>query len=206
MASDTQKMIGRRIRRIRTQKAWTLDQFSKATEIDRTTLSRVERGTQNTRFDHFETIAEKLGIDITALVSPKADKNDDYVVRYFESGDWLNQVIKKHNKTYSKDLSLVLNSGASISTTFKVAKDEKKELEFARHIAGSEEIIMVLSGQVDIFLADNSTPIVLKQHDSIVYVSDVKHSIRNPYDEEALCFGVTVNSGYNSPEGLIENE
>lgn len=68
MEGDLQVDVGRRVRRIRTERGISQEQLAAALGVHRTYLGGVERGERNLTLRSVERLAERLGVDVRALL------------------------------------------------------------------------------------------------------------------------------------------
>jgi transcriptional regulator with XRE-family HTH domain len=72
MEGDLQKDVGRRVRRIRTERGISQEQLAGALGVHRTYLGGVERGERNLTLRSVERLAGRLGVDVHELLGPAA--------------------------------------------------------------------------------------------------------------------------------------
>jgi transcriptional regulator with XRE-family HTH domain len=68
MEGDLQKDVGRRVRRIRTERGISQEELARAVGMHRTYLGGVERGERNLTLRSVERLADRLGVDVRALL------------------------------------------------------------------------------------------------------------------------------------------
>jgi transcriptional regulator with XRE-family HTH domain len=61
------KKFGENLQRLRKQKGWTQDDLSGATDIPRSQIGRIEKGTVNTTLKTMLRISKALNIDVRVL-------------------------------------------------------------------------------------------------------------------------------------------
>ncbi len=69
--------IGRRIRALRRERGLTLNELADATELHRTYLGDVERGTRNPAFKSLYLIARTLGVPLREIFPPPDESPED---------------------------------------------------------------------------------------------------------------------------------
>src|SRR5674476_507492 len=67
---SSEALLGQRIRALRNQLGWTLEQASQATSLARSTLSKIENGLMSPTYDALIKLANGLKIDISELFEP----------------------------------------------------------------------------------------------------------------------------------------
>ena len=65
---DIRKKVGINLRKLREAKGWSQEQLAFETGLHRTYISGIERGVRNPTVLVLETIASRMGIDISELV------------------------------------------------------------------------------------------------------------------------------------------
>jgi transcriptional regulator with XRE-family HTH domain len=68
MEGDLQKDVGRRVRRIRTERGISQEELARAVGMHRTYLGGVERGERNLTLRSVERLADRLGVDVRVLL------------------------------------------------------------------------------------------------------------------------------------------
>lgn len=68
MEGDLQKDVGRRVRRIRTERGISQEELARAVGVHRTYLGGVERGERNLTLRSVERLADRLGVDVRVLL------------------------------------------------------------------------------------------------------------------------------------------
>ena len=64
--------LGPRVRALRSQKSWTLENAAKATGLARSTLSKIENGQMSPTYDALLKLAQGFAVDISELFEPHA--------------------------------------------------------------------------------------------------------------------------------------
>lgn len=68
MEGDLQVDVGRRVRRIRTERGISQEELARAVGVHRTYLGGVERGERNLTLRSVERLAERLDVDVRLLL------------------------------------------------------------------------------------------------------------------------------------------
>jgi transcriptional regulator with XRE-family HTH domain len=70
---DARKIIGWNLRKLRVPKGWSQERLALESNIDRTYIGKVERGTENVTISTLEVIARALDVPVaTLLIEPDA--------------------------------------------------------------------------------------------------------------------------------------
>ena len=60
--------LGQRIRKFRSQRHWSQEEFADICQINRSYMGRIERGELNLTLDSLEKLAKGLGMTVSALL------------------------------------------------------------------------------------------------------------------------------------------
>ncbi|WP_221715633.1 helix-turn-helix domain-containing protein [Sphingobium xanthum] len=66
---DIRQRLGRNLRRLRTERGWSQEEFADRAGIHRTYVSDIERGARNPTITVVEKLATPLGTTVSALLS-----------------------------------------------------------------------------------------------------------------------------------------
>lgn len=77
IADPADYRVGQRIRALREAAGLTLEKLAFEAGLDKGHLSRLERGLQSPRLKTLRAIAERLGVDVAALVERTSIDEDD---------------------------------------------------------------------------------------------------------------------------------
>jgi transcriptional regulator with XRE-family HTH domain len=161
--------IAARIRSIRRRKGVTLEQLSNDCALDRSYLSRVERGHKTPSIATLMKIGEALGVQMAHLFGETVEPGAITVIRHTQykpfpgppnTKDGFSMVIPQSE---TRRVSLVIVSPGPETT-----------LGPAEH--PGEEIIFALEGQAEVSFADRN--IILSEGDCVHFDGHLKHAIR----------------------------
>lgn len=68
---EPRKIIGRRVRAVRKSRGLSQEQFGDAIGYDRTYIGSLERGERNLTLDSVLVLADRLGLDMLDLMTPR---------------------------------------------------------------------------------------------------------------------------------------
>ena len=178
-STDLAPIVGRNLRRLRTQRGLSLERLAKASGVSRAMLGQIELGQSAPTINVIWKIARALGIPFSALISTMA-----------QSGTRLMRA------TQSKRLA---SHDGSFSSRALFPFDEPRRVEFYElrlaanaeeraeaHPPGTVENLVVTAGTVEIDRDDEHH--VLGLGDSILFEADVPHVYRNPGNTEAVMY------------------
>lgn len=164
--------LGERLRAIRLERKWTLEEASKHSSVGRSTLSKIENGLMSPTFDLLRRLTRGLNIDLVELFDEGEDlepKGRRSITRKGEG--------KIHaTPTYRHEL-LATDISHKRMLPFKSVITARSIDEFpawVRH--DGEEVLIVVSGAVEVH-TEYYAPAVLHQGDSIYFDSRMGHRV-----------------------------
>ncbi len=172
--------LGKRVKNIRLQKGWTLEEVSNRTGIARSTLSKIENDQVSPSFTIVQKLIQGLEMDLPQLfveASPNSIAGRRDITRNNEG--------ELHpTATYEHEL---LNSSISRKkmVPFKTrvcARSFDEFKEWIRH--DGEEFLLVLEGSIN-FYSELYEPIQLNEGDSVYYDATMGHILVSLSDVEA---------------------
>jgi transcriptional regulator with XRE-family HTH domain len=171
--------LGDRVRLLRGQRGWSLEELAAASGVSRSMLSQVERNETNPTVVVALAIAKALGVSLDDLATAP--------------GESPMQVIRGDDSQY------VYRSDASCRIRTLSPLSAQRELEFyeielpcggelrsAAHFGGTQEFLTVHHGDVQVESGEDTS--TLAAGDSVAYPADVPHAVVNVGDETALVF------------------
>ena len=178
--------LGARVRELRKERSWTLEQAAQHAGLARSTLSKIENQQMSPTFELMRKLAEGLGIDMPQLFTPpkKAQVNGRMDVTRMGGG-------QRHvTPTYEHEL---LNAGLTKKNMLPYraqirARDLDKFEGWVRH--DGEEFLYVLTGAVRLF-TEFYEPTDMKRGDSAYYDASMGHNLVSTSGEDALVLWVT---------------
>jgi transcriptional regulator with XRE-family HTH domain len=178
-ATDLAPIVGRNLRRLRTQRGLSLERLAKASGVSRAMLGQIELGQSAPTINVIWKISRALGIPFSALISTTA-----------QSGTRLMRS--------SQAKRLTSHDGSFVSRAL-FPFDEPRRVEFYElrlaahteeradpHPPGTMENLVVTAGQMEIERGDERH--VLGAGDAILFEADVAHVYRNPGNVEAVMY------------------
>jgi transcriptional regulator with XRE-family HTH domain len=189
------------MRRLRSERNWTLKQMSECVGITISTLSKIERGKLTLSFDKLQQLSERLGMQLSELVAtgPQSSPVDEKVVP-------LRQVMGRRSLSSMEDamhittsnydyyfLSADLRSKQMVPLITKVQARSLEEFgEMTRH--RGEEFVYALKGSVKV-VTEFYSDFILKCGESMYFDSSMGHAfLVAPDCDEALLLSVSTAS------------
>lgn len=180
------RTIGRRVRAGRLERGWTLDALAQRSGVSRRMLVNVEQGATNPSIATVLRLADALGIGLPALVDPHEETGDPVVVR--RAGEapcmW----------TGPAGGSAVMVAGTDppeVTELWDWRLGPGDTHNSDAHRAGTRELLLVLSGTVDLVVA--STTHTLRAGDSAGFEADVPHAYTNRSTSRPARFALAVH-------------
>jgi transcriptional regulator with XRE-family HTH domain len=174
----------RRVRELRKKRGWTLEETSAACGVSRSMLSEIERQRANPTVAVAFRIAQAFGMSLGELVeTPAATPRVD--------------VIRADDRTYhyrsDRDCRIRTLSPLHLEKSveyYEIVLRPRGALRSAAHFEGARELLTVQKGSVRI--TSGSDVEELRPGDSAHYHADVRHSIENVGDDDAVMFLVVT--------------
>lgn len=180
-ANGTQREeFGRRIRRLRSEKGWTLAELAGRSGLAISTISKAERGVIALTYDRLSQLARGLNVDMAAFFT---DSGTGFVPGSFalaRKGQFERQ--ETRNYVYEMLFPDVWNKSMRPMLGTLKARELHQFDEFVRH--PGQEFLMVLDGAVTVHL-EGRDPVRLLQGDSIYFDSSVGHLYASDGDRDA---------------------
>ena len=177
--SPTTNSIGRRLRRLRLQKSYSLSQVASAVDVSIGFLSAIERDQMTASVATLRRLARFYQIKILSLFNP-SDANPGRVTpaerKILDAGpgvrmellSWGNTMMEPH--------------------LFRIAPSAGSGESYAHE---GEEFLYILRGKLEISIADGER-LCLQEGDSFYFESSNEHHWRNPGKKDALVLWVNT--------------
>jgi len=65
---DYRSQLGKRIRKLRSQRGWSQEEFADICALNRSYMGRIERGELNLTLDSLQKLGKGLGLSVSALL------------------------------------------------------------------------------------------------------------------------------------------
>lgn len=185
--SESQKTAGpeavhghlcRRVRDLRKQRGWSLDQLAAASGVSRSMLSQIERQEANPTLAVTCRIAQAFGMTLADLIESPGAQSSIQIIRHGDSTHLFRSDPDCQIRTLSP-----LNLEKDVEF-YEVRLGPKGALRSAAHFAGTHEYLTVLRGRVRVESGGDGED--LATGDSASYRADVPHAIINLGRTEAL--------------------
>lgn len=184
VAASINENLGRRVKKLRTDRGWSLEDLATASGVSRSMLSEIEREKANPTLTVTYRIAQAFGLNLQDLIETAEAASNIQVIRASERA----QVFRSDKQCQIRTLSpLNLEKETEF---YELILKPKGELRSQPHYEGTREFLTVEEGAVRIESASDTSE--LGKGDSGTYRADVPHAIVNTGTGEAVVFLVVI--------------
>lgn len=179
------EFVGRRVKRLRQDRGWSLEELAAASGVSRSMLSEIEREKANPTLTVTFRIARAFGMSLQDLIeSAESSASKIQVIRASERA-----------QVYRSDKQCEIRTLSPINLEKDVEFYELKlrpggALRSQPHFEGTREFLTVEEGEVVVESGDAVE--TLAKGDSGTYPADVPHAIVNRSDADSLVFLVVI--------------
>ncbi|MFQ5455210.1 MAG: helix-turn-helix domain-containing protein [Nitrospirota bacterium] len=176
------ELLGEKIRDIRSQKELTLKELSQQTNLTTSFLSQVERNLVSPSISSLRKIADALTIKLSSLF----EEDDGRDVIFTKKNKRTKIIDKECKATYeilAADLPNIKLKPAILKLKVKGVVKRKSASNYG------EEFSIILKGKIE--LMREGEKFVMKEGDSIYFISNKKYTVQNTGDTEAVILFVT---------------
>ena len=179
------EFVGRRVKKLRADRGWSLEELATASGVSRSMLSEIEREKANPTLTVTFRIARAFGMTLQELIeSAETSASKIQVIRAVDRG----QVFRSDKQCEIRTLS-PLNLEKDVEF-YEVTLRPRGALRSQPHFEGTREFLTVEEGSVRIE-SDQDVEEIAKG-DSGTYRADVAHAIVNTGKCSALIFLVVI--------------
>ncbi|MGR3501371.1 helix-turn-helix domain-containing protein [Pseudaestuariivita sp.] len=178
--------LGVRVRQLRKDRSWTLEQAAQAAGLARSTLSKIENGNMSPTYDALKKLADGLDISIPQLFTAPQDERITGRRMITRKGEG----VLYPTATYEHDLlaeGLTQKKMLPYHTRVR-ARDPAEFDGWVRH--DGEEFLFVLTGVVRLY-TEFYEPVDLRRGDSAYYDAAMGHNLVSVSDDDATVLWVT---------------
>ena len=186
---DLADIVGRNLRRLRTQRGYSLSRLAEASGVSRAMLGQIELGRSVPSIGVLWKVARALDVRFAAL-TVDASAEGTTVIRAATA-----KVLMSHDGTFASRPLFPADPHRRVEFYhLRLAPGGVEEA--LPHPAGTIENLVVASGTVVIDVADKRH--CLSAGDAILFEADVVHAYRNPGDREAVMYLVIAYSDFQN--------
>jgi transcriptional regulator with XRE-family HTH domain len=176
--------LGRRVKQLRTERGWSLEDLATACGVSRSMLSQIEREQANPTLGVTVRIGNGFGMSLGDLLQIPATNPSVAVIRAEDRAFHYRSDKQVRIRTLSP-----LNLEKDVEF-YEVQLQPDGALRSAPHFKGTREFLTVQKGQIRVESGDDSE--TLNPGDSANYRADVPHAIINVGPGEAVIFLVDI--------------
>lgn len=178
--------LGRRVRDLRKERGWTLQQAADHAGLARSTLSKIENGQMSPTYEALKKLAEGLSISVPQLFTPpsRPQVSGRMAVTRASEGQPQATVTYEHRL-----LAGALRTKRMLPYTARIRARSLEEFGgWVRH--DGEEFLYVLTGIVRLY-TEFYEPVDLRRGDSAYYDASMGHNVISLSPEDATILWVT---------------
>ena len=183
-AEAVHSQLCRRVRELRKQRDWSLEQLSTASGVSRSMLSQIERNEANPTLAVAFRIAQAFGMTLAELLETPGAQSSIQTIR----GNDRAHIFRSDADCQIRTLS-PLNLEKDVEF-YEIRLEPGGALRSAPHFAGTREYLAVQRGRIRLESGGDTEE--LHAGDSASYRADVPHAITNLGRTEALAYLVDI--------------
>ncbi|MFH1073521.1 MAG: XRE family transcriptional regulator [Candidatus Firestonebacteria bacterium] len=178
----TPPKLGKNILTIRKDRKWSLDTLAKKSGVSKAMLSQVEQEKTNPTLATLWKIAHGLNVPLEELLGRNETAGKKFEVCK------VNDIPILYNDTKDCKFNILSTIDMQNVEIYMVELKKGGALISQKHYAGTEEILYVVKGTLEVTAGANKSQ--LKEGDVIRFQADVNHAIKNTSSGEASFFMV----------------
>ena len=178
--------LGARVRELRRERDWTLEQAAAQAGLARSTLSKIENGQMSPTYDALKKLAVGLGISVPQLFTPRPTAQVNGRMAVTRSGEGEAQL----TTTYEHEL-LAESLSRKRMLPYRTRVRARRLEEFGGWVRHEgEEFLYVLTGAVRLY-TEFYEPVEMKRGDSAYYDAAMGHNVVSVSQDDATILWVT---------------
>ena len=188
-ATDLTSVVGRNVRRLRSQRGLSLEGLARVSGVSRAMLSQVELGRSTPTVNVLWRISQALEVPVAVLIGERPP-GSHAVLRADQGkrltnpdGSFVSRALFPYDAPRRSELYEVRLAALCLERA-------------AAHAAGTIENLVVGQGRLEVEVGGATQ--ALGPGDAMVFEADVPHAYRNPGDEETVVYLVMT---YSEPVG-----
>lgn len=183
-AETINENLGRRVKKLRTDRGWSLEELAAASGVSRSMLSEIEREHANPTLSVTYRIAHAFGLGLADLIETAQAASSIQTIRAADRA----QIFRADKHCQIRTLS-PLNLEKDVEF-YEVTLRPGGALRSQPHYEGTREFLTVEEGRVR--LESGADADELGKGDSGTYRADVPHAIVNAGNADAIVFLVVI--------------
>lgn len=178
--------LGRRVRELRKERGWTLEQAAGQAGLARSTLSKIENGQMSPTYEALKKLAEGLAITVPQLFTPPSRAQVSGRMAVTKAGEGHAHATATYEHRL---LAGALRAKQMLPYTARIRARSVDEFDgWVRH--DGEEFLFVLTGVVRLY-TEFYEPVELRRGDSAYYDATMGHNVISLSPEDATILWVT---------------
>lgn len=183
-AESINENLGRRVKKLRSDRGWSLEELAGASGVSRSMLSEIERERANPTLSVTYRIARAFGLALQDLIESADSASSIQLIRATDKA----QIFRSDKLCQIRTLS-PLNLEKDVEF-YELRLPVGGALRSQAHVDGTREFLTVEEGTVS--LESGTSSEALAKGDSATYRADVAHAIANSGKREAVVFLVVI--------------
>ena len=183
-AESINENLGRRVKKLRGDRGWSLEELASASGVSRSMLSEIERERANPTLSVTYRIARAFGLALQELIESADSASSIQLIR----ADDRAQIFRSDKQCQIRTLS-PLNLEKDVEF-YELRLPVGGALRSQAHVDGTREFLTVEEGTVNLESGNSSE--ALAKGDSATYRADVAHAIVNSGKRDAVLFLVVI--------------
>ncbi len=178
--------LGQRVRDLRKERGWTLEQAAGQAGLARSTLSKIENGQMSPTYEALKKLAEGLAITVPQLFTPPSRPQVSGRMAVTKSGEGQAHATATYEHRL---LAGALRAKQMLPYSARIRARTLEEFDgWVRH--DGEEFLYVLTGVVRLY-TEFYEPVDLRRGDSAYYDATMGHNVISLSPEDATILWVT---------------
>ncbi len=179
--------LGARVRKLRRERALTLEALAERSGVSRAMISKLERGEKNPTLVVAAKVAEGLGVTLSQLVGVE-ERREVVVVRRDRR-----MVMRDPGTNFERQLLSPSFGGRGVEFIRNVVPEGSTSGEFPPHRREVEEYVALEKGRLRAVIGGEEY--LLEEGDAMYFEADVSHRFDNAGDGECSYYLVIVSRG-----------
>jgi transcriptional regulator with XRE-family HTH domain len=179
-SADLSSILGRNLRRLRTQRGHSLERLAKLSGVSRAMLGQIETGKSTPTISLLWKVATALDVPFATLLAAETTSGTA-VLRREEA-----KLLSSSDGRFTSRALFPFDSERRVEFyELRLAPNHHEDAE--AHAPGTKENLIVTRGTAEITSAHEG-PVILAEGDAILFEADVPHSYRNLTSVEAVLY------------------
>jgi transcriptional regulator with XRE-family HTH domain len=179
-SAELSAILGRNLRRLRTQRGHSLERLAKLSGVSRAMLGQIETGKSTPTISLLWKVATALDIPFATLLAAEPTSGT-VLLRRDEA-----KVLSSSDGRFTSRALFPFDSERRVEFyELRLAPNHREDAD--AHAPGTKENLLVARGTVEI-TSGRERPVTLAEGDAILFEADVPHSYRNLTSLEAVLY------------------